>query len=243
MITGYAIRRTRFEHETFPHLDTLWSTAQWLTMRHSLAENLVLKTMKRAYLEWQDNNNLDCKVQLLRTLTRIFFESDKEKQPRQHNSSLHLNDKSSNSSSVNNKHRYSIMTIKNSLLLLAKTPDAAIKVAITRFQPLARLMIILHYREKCSYNDIAYITDQPKLTVKARLSKLHTIIPGYILESAENITKKSNSYSKVDKSSIKLDRSLENISSKLSPISLRGNIINAASENWENEGGAIVKIK
>ena len=73
MGTVKSAQRERFEKKAFAHLEALWRTAQWLTMRESSAENLVVKTMTQAYRMWDDSHDdAGNKALLFRILVRKF---------------------------------------------------------------------------------------------------------------------------------------------------------------------------
>ena len=73
MGTVKSVQREKFEADAFPHLEALWRTALWLTMRESSAENLVVKTMTQAYRTWDDSHDdAGNKALLFRILVRKF---------------------------------------------------------------------------------------------------------------------------------------------------------------------------
>ncbi len=185
--TERSARRKVFEKDTSPHVDALWRTALWLTLRGSLAENLILKTMTRAYQEWQDSEDLvNSKARLFRTLTREFFGFGKHKRHCQPSSAfLSENIRTIADPQGRNPQVTTAAIGYSQLPLLADTSQVAVKGAIARLRPRSRLMLILLLRERYSYADIAYITDIRESSVKAILTRLRRLIPLYLAEHAE----------------------------------------------------------
>lgn len=238
-------RRASFEADTFPHLDAVWRTALWLTMRSSLAENLALKSMTRAYQEWQNSGDLvSSKARLFRILTREFFGFGKQKQ-RWRQSTPFLSENIRTTADPEGRNPQTTMTaIRHSQLpLLPGISHVAVKGAIAHLRPHSRLLLMLLYRERFSYVDIVYITDQSENTIKAMLSRLRRLIPGYILETAACVTQIPESQPIDGKDGGASDRLLSNTSFKFPSPLLQRVPANAAAERWENEGGAVVGQK
>lgn len=201
MTPKQSVRREKFETDTFPHLDALWETALWLTMHGSLAENLVLKTMTRAYREWQDPGELaGSKVRLFRIFTREFFGFGKQKEQWHQSAPFHSENTRATAGSRSGNPQNTMTAITQSQLQwLAGISGMAVKGTIARLRPHARLMLILLYRERFSYADIVYITDHSEETIRAMLSRLRKVIPGYILQTAIGLKEVSDNQLPVKK--------------------------------------------
>lgn len=180
-------RRASFEADALPHLNALWRTALWLTMRGSAAEELVLKTMTRAYVEWQGHSDLiGSKARLFRTLTREFFGFGRQKQKQQQSPPFHSEHLTTTAGFERRNPPATIAASGHSQLPpLAGISHVAVKGAIARLRPHSRLMLILLFRERCSYADIAYITDLRENSVKTILTRLRCFIPHHLTELAE----------------------------------------------------------
>jgi len=239
--TGNSARREIFERDLSVYLEAIWKTALWLTMRRSLAEALVIKTMTRAYHEWQDPiDSVNGKARLFRILTREFFGFGNRK----HSSGLRLFLSESikvTAGSQGRSPQNTISTIEHTQLsLLTGISGVSVKGAIARLKPHSRLMLILLYRERFSYSDIAYITDLPMDSVKTILTRLRRLIPGYILENAGCLKETADSQPALGAYGGESDRDRKNVSLKLPSTCPRENPACAAAESWENEGGAVV---
>jgi len=238
----HSVRRAKFEADSFPHLDALWRTALWLTMRSSLAENLVLTTITRAYREWQDSRDVaSSKARLFRMLTREFFGSGTHRRRRQPFTLFHSENITTTAGPQRRNPQHMKAGIRHSQLpLLAGISHVAVKGVIARLRPLSRLLLILLYRERFSYADIGYITALSVNTIKAMLSRLRRLIPGYIFETAACATATSEGQSMDKKDGGAFDRLLSNASLKFPSLLFQEMPANAAEESWENEGGAVV---
>ncbi len=177
-------QRERFEEDTFPHLEALWRAALWLTMRRSFAEELVLKTMTRTYRSWHGSvGTVGTKARLFRILTREFFDADN----RRHQAGWFLPEQCGTAANTDDGGpQYPVASIdRQELLLLTKIPDVSVKQAIARLRPQSRLIMMLHWYERFSYTDIAYITDLRKDSVKSILSRVRRLIPRYLVRDAD----------------------------------------------------------
>jgi RNA polymerase sigma-70 factor (ECF subfamily) len=174
-------RREKFEKDSLPHLDALWSTAQWLTMRHSYAEDLVVRTFTRAYRSWHDSvGPVGSKARLLRILIREFSDDDVQKRK----SGRFLPERRDPAADGDNGGRqYPVAAIdRQQLSMLTRVPDVFVRGTIAHLRPQSRLIMILLHLEGFSYADIAYITDLRKNSVRSILARLHKLIPQYLIE-------------------------------------------------------------
>jgi RNA polymerase sigma-70 factor (ECF subfamily) len=176
MKTRKSVQRERFEQDALPHLEALWRTALWLTMRRNSAEDLVLRTMAQAYGSWDmSDNEAGPKVRLFKILTSEYFDTS---HPR-HQPSRFLPE---TEMSGCDSHQYPIASVDfQELVQLTDIPDVSIKGAVTRLRVQSRLIMILLFRERFSYADIAYITDLSRDSVRLILSKLRSLIPRYLM--------------------------------------------------------------
>ncbi len=181
MTTRRSVRRKTFEKDTFLHLDALCRTATWLTMRQSLVENLVLRTMTRAYRLWhKPADPVRGKARLFRILIRSFFGAN----PQVHKPGRYLSENLGFAELMEEGNGYhSKASIGHQQLpLLMMAPDASVMGTIARLRPQSRLMMILLFRERFSYADIAYVTDLDESSVRSILTRLRRLVPLYLLK-------------------------------------------------------------
>ena len=234
--------RASFEADALPHLDALWRTALWLTMHGNAAEQLALETMTRAYRELKNSgDSVISKARLFRILTRVFFASGDRKRRWQQPTPFHSENVQLRGLTEGGNPQNKMAAIGPSQLLrLAAISDVSVKGAIARFRPPSRLLLLLLYRERFSYADIAFITDQSETTIKAMLSRIRRLIPGYILEIVARVREQSESQPVNGTDGSALDYVLDNASFKLPSLLVQHVPANAAAERWENEGGAVI---
>ena len=180
----HSVRRASFEADMFPHLDTLWTTALWLTMRSSLAEKLVLTTVTRAYPEWHvPDDRVGDKTRLFRMLTREFFGCGKQRRRWDQLGALSENVRST----ADFGWRIPPGTVSaieySQLPHLSVISDVSVRGAIARLRPQSRLIMLLLFRERFSYSDIAYITDLSRDSVGTILSRLRTVVLRAVCEN------------------------------------------------------------
>lgn len=184
MITRRSVRRRTFEKDALLHLDALYGTAIWLTMRQSLAEDLVLKTMTRAYRSWhKPTDSASGKARLFRILARSFFGAN----PQIHKPGRYLSENLGSAVLMEegNGHYNKASIGHQQLPLLMMSPDVSVMGTIARLRPQSRLMMMLLFRERFSYTDIAYITDLDESSVRSILTRLRRLIPLCLAKHAE----------------------------------------------------------
>lgn len=186
METRKSVRRIRFEEDSLPHLDALWSTALWLTKRSSSADQLVTATMAQAYLLWPEDTNFTAsKILLFRILTREFSNSHRQRpQPDQ------VSPKPDSPPADNgNGHKPNPVAPldRRDLIPLMGISDMLVKGTIARLRPLSRLIMLLHLHERFSSAEIAFVTDLRRDTVKAILCRLRRQIPSYLLQYTDSL--------------------------------------------------------
>jgi DNA-directed RNA polymerase specialized sigma24 family protein len=230
-----SVRRERFENNTFPHLDALWMTALWLTMRDSLAEKLVLKTMTRAYLEWQDSGDLvNNKARLFRILTREFFSSGKRRhQWHQPGKYLSENIRTTTSSERRFPQDATSAIEPSHLPLLTGVSDVPVKGAIARLRPRSRLIMILLFRERFSYADIAFITDLSRNSVRTILTRLRAVITSYVLANAHFLEERTGGQGAFLANNAGSDRDHQSVYLNLPFIHAQESPAASTSESWE----------
>jgi len=82
----------------------------------------------------------------------------------------------------NGDRHYSAASIeRRELLSLFANPEVVVKGTIARLRPESRLMMILLFRERFSYAEIAYITDLHLSSVRAILQRLRRAIPHFLV--------------------------------------------------------------
>ncbi len=235
MPTVKTARRERFEEDTVPHLEALWRIALWLTMRRSYAETLVLKTMTQAYCSWhRDSDTAGSKAWSFRILAREFFEVGTGKRlpgrfPPEHGTT-----------GAKGCRRCPPTSIKGwELSLLSNLSDVSVKGATARLRVQSRLIMILLFRERFSYADIAYITNLRRDSVKSTLSRLRRLIPRYLVQNADCFVTEADSHTAFQARGASFDKD-----EKLGPYELPStatyeSTADAAGDTWENEGGAL----
>lgn len=175
-----SIHRKQFVDKTFPHLAALLSSAQWLTMRSSLAEKLVSDTMAHAYGDWdQTEDSISIKARLFRSLYQEFSDS-----------SL----RSTRAPWLVPKQNYRVDPEDNVVLqsmdgdlrsqeltLLRALPTATVRDAVSRLSARSRFIMLLLFREQFSYAEIGYITGLRLDSIRAILSRLRRLVPHYLV--------------------------------------------------------------
>jgi len=183
MGTVKSAQREKFEREAFPHLEALWRTALGLTLRDKSAENLVVKTMVRAYRTWdKSTDTVGSAARLFRFLTREFSRIGQRKH--RPGRFLHENNRTVEDSGNGGRQPISASIDQSEVLLLTGIPDISVRGTVARLRPQSRLMTLLLMREGFSYAEIAYITDPPKDPVKSTLTRLRKLIPRYLVQQA-----------------------------------------------------------
>lgn len=239
MTTG---RREQFEESVFPHLEALRKTALWLTMRRSLAEDLVLNTTRRAYREDRGSGEpVSVRVRLFKILTREFFGFGRQRD--QWNQFLPF--RSENIRTTKNPDRQSspitMPAVEHShLSILSRIPGVLVKGAIARLRPHSRLMLLLLYGERFSYAEIGYITDLPRNSVRAVLTRLRRQLPENILEFAGHFNGTVDTQPVAGTDTGESDRERHTVAPASPFITPRLVHADTAAEDWENEGGAVV---
>lgn len=155
-----------------------------LTMRLSTAEDLVLKTMAKAYRTWNGSDDtIDNKAVLFRSLVREFFTGcNRRRRPGRF---LNENGRArANGDNGDRLHRATSIS-KGELLLLTKVSSIDAKGAVARLRPESRLICLLLMREHFSYANIAFITDLEENSLKSFIARLRRLIPRYLLQHAD----------------------------------------------------------
>lgn len=176
--------RREFEGDALPHLESLWRTALCLTGQHHSAENLVLKTMARAYRSWHDSTTTaGVKARLFKVLAGEF--SNNGNRGPESGRSFSKGGVTSPGARAG-AQSYPITSIdRRDLGPLTGMSDASIRGAISGLGAESRLILILMFCERFSYADIAYITGLKAGTVRPALSRLRRMLPGYLLQNAD----------------------------------------------------------
>ncbi len=233
-------RRKTNELRTLAHFETLWRTALWLTLRKSLAENLVLRTMTRGYQERHDSDELVSeRVRLFRILTREFFGRGKQRRRWDPPGSLSENRKSTARSEWRIPLGSNTAIEHAQLLQLNMLSDYLLKGAIARLRPRSRLIMILLFRERFSYADIAYIMDISRNSVKTILTRLRAAILSNVLENVEDFGNQGDSHSAFPTNSAQSDRDPKRAFLHVPFIFPQESPAESTFDRWENEGGAL----
>lgn len=183
-------RREEFEGVTFPHLQALWTTGLWLTKRASHADQLLARTVTQAYLSWKvEGIPADSRVRLYRTLTREFSASSRPIRPLDWAVPEHFTAPSDGGNG--DQPRPATSVDRQGLVLFNGISPIAVKGAIARLRPLSRLIMILHFRERFSYAEIACITDLQVGSVKAILNRARRLVPQYLLRHRDKVVTES----------------------------------------------------
>ena len=183
-----SIERIHFEEEALPYLAELLSSAQWLTMRSSHAEELVSGTMAHAYRNWNlTEEPVSIKARLFRALFKTFSDSDlrSHKAPwltpkrRRHDD---LED------SVLLQAQDSDLG-RPELNLLQTVPTVTVRDAVSRLSVRSRFIMLLLFREQFSYAEIGYITGLRLDSMRAILGRLRRLVPRYLIQRTEIVGK------------------------------------------------------
>jgi DNA-directed RNA polymerase specialized sigma24 family protein len=179
-------RRASFQAEIDIHAESLWSVALWLTKRWSAADTLLLKTVSKSYGSWPVfDKSISRKAWFFGILAGAYF--DDRSMPPKPGTLLPLRTfELAAEASGQGRTRTSPLNSQE-LATLVQLSDASIKGAIARLSPESRFLLLLRFREKFSYADIAYITALREDEVKSRLSNLRRHTPRYILRQTDRV--------------------------------------------------------
>lgn len=231
-------QRERFEEDTFAHLEALWRTALRLTVRTSLAEDLVLKTIAEAYRTWHvSGDTVGSKARLFRILAREFSNNGY----RSHQPDRFLPENCSSAGNTDDRGRHSLGASfsHQELVVLSSVPEASVIGAIAHLRPQSRLVLILLMCEQFSYADIAYVADLRENAVRSILSRLRRLIPRYLVRNANPIVTAVDNRAAFNGRGASSDRDMKPGRYALSNTAPRDCNAKHDTDNWENEGGAL----
>lgn len=229
---------SKFKEEAFPYISALWNTALWLTKRRSDAENLTAKTMLLAYDSWHDvADHSGPKARLFRTMFSEFLNS----LPGAYRPKKYLREHRGPAEPAAGGNREDKYTSINSseMGLLTDIPDMYVRAAIARLRPVPRLIMVLHFGERFSCDDIAHITGLPTVSVRSILHKARRFIPGYLVRNGgrpADAGDRCDGHPRQEKQvgqthGLGLQRRFHPYDQLFAA--------NAATDQWENEGGAL----
>lgn len=241
MGTGNSNQRDVFEEEYFPYLDSLWRTARWLTTSDSLARDLVVNTMTRAYGEWSYSVDLiSNKPWLFKVLTREFLGFGKERQKRYHPGQYLSENIRVTADPEGGDPRNTISAIEQLQQRLANgISEESVRRIIVRLRPGSRLILSLLYIGEFSYSDIAFITDLSRNLMRVILARVRKLMSKCILEYLECLDKNAKSQPIFKWHSTELNVENTNVLSKRPVLSPLKDTTDAAFVELENERGAI----
>jgi len=189
-------QRETFEKDTFPHLEALQRTAQWLTMRRSHAEELVLKTMTQAYRSWHGSiNTAGGKARLFRILVGEFYDNGNRRH--QTGRSLQERREVAGGSGKEGRQYPNASVDRWELLPVTRISGVFVKGAIARLEPQSRLIMILLFHEHFSHAEIAHITGLRKDSVKLILARFRRKIPLDLAQHAGSFLAEGDSRAKI----------------------------------------------
>lgn len=172
--------RESFEAEFNRHFESLLDIALWLTKRRSAAEQLLLNTATQAYRAWPKTDHASSpRVWLLGILTRMYFAGHSTRQLLGPASRREAPTRAANKPD-RIPHRTPPLSASELAALIA-LPDASVKGAVARLSSRSRLLLLLLFRERCSYTDIAHITTLSEGEVRSRLGSLRHEATHFIL--------------------------------------------------------------
>jgi DNA-directed RNA polymerase specialized sigma24 family protein len=243
MSRAETVQRTKLKNDICAHFESLYRTSLWLTMRGSLARDLTVRTITSAYREWHTSKVLlSNKTHLFRVLARECSATGGKRHTEYQTGKFLSENNNHIADSESGSLRHSVSETESMRQLLQRDVSAAcVKGTIARFRPNARLIMILHYRENFTYEEIAYITDLSKMTVRTILARLRKLIPGYILENSEHSHGKAVSKSVFQIVNATSGYAVDNVSSTLLFNYNRRNKSDVSFQRWENEGGAVIR--
>jgi DNA-directed RNA polymerase specialized sigma24 family protein len=179
-----SVERIHFEEETLPYLDVLLSSAQWLTMRSSHAEELVSGTMAHAYRNWNlTEEPVSIKARLFRALFKTFSDSNlrSRKAPWLIPKRRHHDDLEDSVVLQSQDHDLGCPELN----LLQTVPTVTVRDAVSRLSARSRFIMLLLFREHFSYAEIGYITGLRLDSTKATLGRLRRLVPRYLIRQTE----------------------------------------------------------
>lgn len=160
--------RKQFENEALPHMDALLRTGLRMTKNSGDAEDLVQETMVKAYRFWDKfEPGSNCRAWLFKIMTNIFINEYRSKS---------RTPVSVNMDDIDDNFLYGQLADmspgKNpEEQLFAKIFDDDVKKAIEELPDDFRLVVVLSFLERFSYQEIADIVDLQLGTVKSRLHR------------------------------------------------------------------------
>lgn len=161
-------KRRQFEIEALPHMDALLRTGLRMTKNLGDAEDLVQETMVKAYRFWDKfEPGSNCRAWLFKIMTNIFINEYRSKS---------RTPVSVNMDDIDDNFLYGQLADINpgknpEEQLFAKIFDDDVKKAIEELPDDFRLVVVLSFLERFSYQEIADIVDLQLGTVKSRLHR------------------------------------------------------------------------
>jgi DNA-directed RNA polymerase specialized sigma24 family protein len=191
MKIGTSNYRKAFDEESLPHLEALWRIARCLTLRDSLAEEILTNTMIRAYSEWPYSiDKISNKIRLFRILTREIFGFGTERQKLYHPGQFLSENIRITADSDSGNLRNTLSAIDQ---LQMKRPNGfseeSVWGIIANLRPQSRIILLLLYIGEFSYADIAFIMDLSRNSVRMILARVRKLIPEHMLEHVECLDK------------------------------------------------------
>jgi hypothetical protein len=101
------------------------------------------------------------------------------------------------------------------------------------------MIVILSFRERFSYADIAYVMDLSRNSVRTILTRLRTVILRHILENANYLKEEVNSKSAFRAGGAESDRDHKKVCLYLPFMFPQEVPSTSALDCWENEGGSL----
>jgi len=239
MRTGNSNQREVLEEEFFPYLDALWRTARWLTNSDSLAEDLVVNTMTRAYSEWSYSGDLiGNKTWLFKVLTREFLGFGKERQKPYHPGQYLSENISVTADPEAGNPRNTVSAIEQLQQGSANGfSEDFVRGIVARIRPQSRLILSLLYIGEFSYTDIAFITDLSRNSVRVILARIHKLMSKCILEYLECLDKNAKSQPDFIRPGAESERDHKSVSLNLPFIFAQKAPAESMYDGWENKVG------
>ena len=204
-------------------------------MQDSLAEEIVINTMIRAYSEWPYSVDLSSsKTRLFQIFTREIFVFGIQRQKWSHPGQFLSENIRITADSEGEDTRNTLSAIDR---LQLKTPNGfseeSVWEIIARLRPQSRLILLLLYIGKFSYADIAFIMDLSRNTVRVILGRVRKLIPKYMIEYVECLDKNAKNQPVFIWHSAELNVENTNVHSGRPIVSSRIDKTDATFIEWE----------
>ena len=161
-------KRRLFEGEALPHLDSLFTTALYLTRNQEEANDLCQETILRAYRSFhQFTIGTNCRAWLLTILHNLFRTSRSRAKPEHVSATVEEFERAVETESL----RASSAQANPEEIVTAQSFDQSVQRALRDLPTDFQAAVILVDLEDMTYKDAAGVLDIPIGTVRSRVSR------------------------------------------------------------------------